>query len=121
MGLQRVGLGWRYFLKIFEEGGEVVGHALEHAGLLDIALEDFPHECAVVFWVDGYGLEGCGPGGFVFLEVGGIVDERECAGLVDEAELGDEAHGAAYGRCEGIVGGCGCGEGAVDIIGDVPV
>lgn len=116
-----MGLGWFFFCKILEERNQVVGHTAEHAGLLDISFKDFPDEGAVVLGVDGDGLEGGGPGGFVFVEVGGVVNEWECPSLVDKAELGDEAHGAADGGGEGVVGGGSGGQGAVDVVGDAPI
>jgi len=57
----------------------------------------------------------------MFVEIGGIVNEGEGAGLVNEAELGDEAHGAADGGSERIEGGVRGGKGAVDAVGEVPV
>ena len=92
---------------VFEEGFEFVGSPLQHAGLLDVTFEDFANEGAVVFRVDGDGFEGSGPGGFVFIEVGRIIDEGEGAGLMNETKLRDETHGAADGSNECVVGGGG--------------
>ena len=57
----------------------------------------------------------------MLVEIGGIVDEGQRPGDVDEAELRDEAHGAADGGGEGVKRGVGGGEGAVYAIGKVPV
>jgi len=93
---------FRFLGESVEEGLEIIGHSAEHAGVLHVAFEDFADEGSIVFGVDGDGLESGGPGGFVFVEIGCVVDKRECAGLLDEAKLGDEAHGTTNGGGEGV-------------------
>ena len=73
------------------QSGQILGHPLQDALLLDPLLKKFPDEFALVIGILPHGKEGGGDAGEVFVEIRHVIDERQRAGIMHEAKAGNIA------------------------------